>query len=97
MSSSFEAAETWTPSSEPRSAIRRSVVSAARVWSRARTSTVAGEASTRSAAGQTSDAAVIGTPRGFRGRPAPGRRPPQLLDFAVNLNFLSRRENIFCA
>ena len=26
-----------------------------------------------------------------------GTRPPQLLDFAVNLNFLSRRENIFCA
>jgi hypothetical protein len=86
MSSSLDAAETRTPSSDPRSAIRSSVVSAARVWSRASASTVAGEASTSSAAGQTSDATVIGMPRGFFFPPAPGRRPPQLLDFAVKLD-----------
>jgi hypothetical protein len=97
MSSSLDAAETRTPSSDPRSAIRSSVVSAARVRSRASASTVDGEASTSSAAGQVSAATVTRTPRGFRGLPAPGRRPPQLDDFSLNLNFLFSPGKIFSA
>jgi hypothetical protein len=94
MSRNLDAAKTLTPSSEERCAIAMIVRSAAAERDRANFVTLSAEASTLSVSGQTSHATMT---RGFRGRPAPGRRPPQLLDFGVNLNSPSSAGKIFSA